>query len=86
MGRDASSRVGNQPHARPRWPATEDQWREQVTEAERKYRPLVRNLTAPELVGLLNVANETMDVFEAELKADTTRTMQQRSIHIGRRA
>jgi len=81
MTRDPSARNGN-----PRWPRTEDEWRTQVAAAEAKYRPLVRNLTAPELVGLLNTANETMDIFEAELKADATRTMQERSAHIGRRS
>ena len=60
------------------WPATREQFEREADIAEAKYGPLVMNLRPAEAVGLERAVTKKLAALNAELKADSLRTMQER--------
>lgn len=73
-------------NTRSLWPATREQFEREADIAEAKYGPLVMNLRPPEVVGLERAVTKKLAALNAELKAEATKTMQERGTSIGSKA
>ena len=60
------------------WPETREEFERLADKAEALYAPLLEKRTAPEVVGLSRAVEKRLAALNAELKADATKTMQER--------